>query len=374
MANNHRLAVDLREVTEEIERIFTSRANLATTYGREFTGLWQVARECVLGGKLVRPRLLISAFDALVQDQIEPAPTTEQLRKPVCRIAAAVEVLHYSFLLHDDVIDGDFFRRGRPNLIGSLLRQVDPVGFDTGAFDPSVSGSKDRHWATTGAILMGDLLLSVAHQIFAREQLPEDTRLRLLDLLDHTITESVAGEHLDAGLTDGIIPAELPTVLEMSRLKTATYTFELPLRAAAILADSPALVESTLGSIGQHLGIAFQLQDDYLSAFGDQADHGKDAFSDLREGKETTIIAHARSTSVWPRIAPSFGDVHLTQRDGHAIRALLTECHGDAHTLALIDQHLCAAKDLASARGSELGNTFGQVLTELVDQLKDRRS
>jgi geranylgeranyl diphosphate synthase type II len=358
-----------REVEQELERTFELRKLQAAAYGTQFAALWEVAAECVLGGKLLRPKLMLSAFDALTATHREGVV----FRDSAVRIAAAVELLHFSFLLHDDVIDGDLFRRGRLNLIGTVLQERDPDALPRGA-GGRLTDSKDLHWARTSGILMGDLMLSAAHQIFAREALPDDMRTRLLDLLDHTITESVVGEHLDVGLSDDIVPADLNTVLSMSRLKTATYTFELPLKAAGILSGAAHRFDAVIGNIGRHLGVAFQLQDDLLSTFGSAAEHGKDAFSDLREGKETAIISYARMTSAWPSIEADFGNPTLSEADAKELRTLLSECGAEQFIRSLIEDQLRATFNLISSPDSRIPEELAQLFGQIAATLEDRRS
>lgn len=169
-------------------------------------------------------------------------------------------------------------------------------------------------------------MLAAAHQLFARADLPSATRLRLLDLLEHTVQETTAGELEDVGLSDAVVTPDLPSVLAMTSRKTASYTFRLPLRAAVILAGGSTSLEETMSTAGGRLGLAYQLQDDLLSTFGDSARHGKDPYSDLREGKQTAIICFARMTSAWPAIEDGFGDPGLTDRRAEEIRERLRDC------------------------------------------------
>lgn len=354
----------------EIERIFDERMARAAGYGENFARVWEVASQCVSGGKFLRPRLFLGACEALAADGTHPdidAGTAS-------RIGAAIELLHYSFLLHDDVIDGDLHRRGRANLIGTMLLDRVPDGLAAALTRADALEPDARHWAVTCGVLMGDLMLAEAHQLIAREPMPHPVRLRMLDLLDHTVTESVAGEHLDAALSHGLVESDLSAVLDMDRLKTATYTFEFPLRAATILADATLPTQETIGQIGRHLGVAFQLQDDLLSTFGRASEHGKDAFSDLREGKETALIAHARTTSAWAGIAPSFGDPLLSQEGAERIRELLTGCGSRAFIEGLVETHLQAGTDLLTEPQAMVPRELADFVSRLVDSLRQRQS
>lgn len=368
-------------VEQELNAVFHERKNVAAAYGSHFVQLWTLAAENVLGGKLVRPFLLVETYQAL---RVVESTHLDQARGPseqesetAIRIAAAIELLHYSFLLHDDVIDGDLMRRGRANLIGSILIETsDPSPCPEPDLHNASGATSDTslHWARTGGILMGDILLASTHQAFARAPLPHAARLRLLDLLEHTVTESVAGEQLDVGLGDGMISPDLTTILTMSAYKTATYSFELPLRAAAILAGASQQLETTLSRAGRHLGLAFQLQDDLLSTFGDPLEHGKDPFSDLREGKQTALIAYARMTNAWPNIEPVFGHSELSTQEGLQLRELLADCGAEKFVQGLIDEQMRAFDELLGATTAEIPARARRVLLELAVRLEGRDS
>ncbi|WP_460799034.1 polyprenyl synthetase family protein [Microbacterium sp. GXF0217] len=347
-------------IESRVQSVFDDRIARSAAYGAEFTSLWLGAADSVRGGKLLRPRLLVEMHSALLGDRNGSDAVDDDT---VVEIAAALEILHYAFLLHDDVIDGDAHRRGRPNLIG-LLREAHP---DLGA-------KAAQHWAGTGAILMGDLLLSTVHQMFARIDADPRTRNRLLDLLDHTITETVAGEYADVALSDRAIAPDLQTILTMTAQKTATYTFEFPLRIAAVLAGLPDEAEDALSAIGQHLGVAFQLQDDALSVFGDATEHGKEQYSDLREGKETPMIAYARLTSAWTSIQPRFGDADLSTHDGEEIRELLRHCGAESYVRHLIGERITSARSAITAEAAPLPTAARQTLTKLADRIEGRLS
>lgn len=353
-------AVKRDEVEGALTAFFKQQLERATRYGPDFARLWRLAGEGSLGGKLVRPMLFIDMHAAFSSDGQRPAPSNG-----VLEVAVGLEMLHLSFLLHDDVIDGDIIRRGRPNLVGALLA------------DPGVGEQVRRevgHWARSNGILMGDLLLAAAHQGFARADVAHALRLRLLDLLDHAISESVAGEQADVGLGDGVILPTLPVILAMTARKTATYTFELPLCAAAVLAGADPETEQRLAAIGRHLGLGYQLQDDLLSTFGDPARHGKDRFSDLRERKQTAIVFYARQTQSWPRIEELLMRAELSQREMERLSSLLRACGAESFVEGLIEEQLQTAQDLITATDIPLPQEGQEVLLSWVSQLRGRRS
>jgi len=321
----HRTDTRSQQVHDAIDAYFAERARDASRYGPEFAELWRIAASTVLGGKFVRPDLLMATHGALTGTHAAASPA-------VVDAAAALELLHYAFVLHDDVIDGDLVRRGRPNLIAAVSasapRRTEPAAA--------------LHWGTASGILMGDLLLSGVYQLLAGLDAPAATRARLARVLGDAIHETVAGEHADVGLAHGVIAPDLGTILAMAANKTATYTFCLPLAFGGILADADEATVRALTKAGRHLGLAFQLQDDLLSVFGDPATHGKDSASDLREGKMTAIIAHARASSLWPEIQPYVGRRGMSSRDVANVRGLLDKCGARAGVERQVDESLAA--------------------------------
>lgn len=345
-------------IEEALRRRFSERSVAAERYGSEFVELWQAAAEHALGGKLIRPRLLVDLVTALA-----PTPLSADEISRAIDVAAHVELLHFAFLLHDDVIDGDLTRRRRPNLIGALV-----------AGRPAEPSEPALHWARSSAILLGDLLLSSAVLGFARTDIAAEARERLLSLLEQTIFETVAGEHADVALSDGIIAPDLRTILSTSAYKTSTYSFVLPLRAAAVLTGSSSAAEERLATIGRHLGLAYQLQDDLFSVFGDPDEHGKDAFSDLREGKETAIIAYARMTSHWDSIELHFGRSDLGPTDGADARDRLRECGSESFVRGLVQEHLDAATTALEEAETEgvLPGAAGHAIHGLIARVEGR--
>lgn len=349
------------EIAAELARLLATRHHRVEHHGAQFAELWHLAMECLTGGKLLRPRLLVGAFDALT----EGYPDAAKRRDVALEVAAALEILHFAFLIHDDLIDDDLVRRGEPNLIGRLLHRSDED-------DRSGTADSQLHWARSSALLIGDLMLTIAHQVIARARLSEVQRLRLLDLLDITITETVAGEFADVGLADSRLTPDLSTVLEMTRMKTASYTFEFPLRAAAIIAGADPLIEQRLGEVGGRLGIAFQLQDDLLSAFGDSALHGKDQFSDFREGKETALIAYARMTPVWDELNALHGAPAFVHASGARIQHLLEECGARSYIESLIREHFALAKAKLACESHAAPAAVRKFLLTLIGTLEGR--
>lgn len=305
----------LRAVAEErqtqvdavLGRFFSLAKKRAEPLGAEYLELWNELELNTAGGKRFRPRMVFAAYQALGGSDLEAA----------AYIGAAFELLHTALIVHDDVIDGDFVRRGAPNIAGSFRARARSAG----------ASEKDaEHRGISAAVIAGDLALFNAYRLIDRSGVGDATRERLLQVMDDALFASAAGELIDVDFS--WIP-EVPRVddiLAMERLKTAVYSFECPLQAGAILAGSDEEVVATLGEFGREIGIAYQLVDDLLGVFGTEAETGKTTVGDLREGKRTVLIAYATALASWDQHSAVFGDPGLSDDDAATLRAHLVDC------------------------------------------------
>lgn len=188
--------------------------------------------------------------------------------------------------------------------------------------------------------------------------------------MDEAITETVAGEQLDVGLGDGAIAPDLSTVLSMTTLKTATYSFALPLRLAGALSGAGPRVDATLAEVGRDLGFAFQVQDDLLTMFGDPAAHGKDVLSDLREGKQTVLVAFLRSTERWHEVADVLGAPALREADADRVRTVVQECGARDFAEHLVAERL--REVMVGLDRSLLADPVRRVITDCVERIEGR--
>ncbi|WP_158864746.1 polyprenyl synthetase family protein [Leifsonia sp. AG29] len=320
-----RVEADLALAEDRLGRFFSEREGLAGKYGSDYARLWQSARDAADGGKRIRPRLLLTAHRALAGTATDDAVT----------LAVAYELLHTAFLLHDDVIDGDTVRRGRPNL---------PGAFAAAARADGAPGPRARLWGESAAILAGDLLLHAAASLTATVEASSAVRARLIAILDEAVFVTAAGELSDVAFSAGLHRPELRDVLAMTEHKTAAYSVGAPLRAGAVLAGAGPGVEAVLGEYGRLVGVAFQLGDDLLGVFGQEDVTGKSVVSDLRQGKETSLIAFARRTSVWPAIAPILGREDLGAGDADRLARTLEDCGARGFVERLLAEHVEAAE------------------------------
>ena len=250
-----------------------------------FPLLWERIREQLAGGKLIRPRLTLIAWRSFAR--VSDGNTAAQVPDASCvRLAASFEMLHAALLVHDDVVDRDWRRRGRPT-VGELFRRD--------AVAAGASAEEAEHAGESAAILAGDLLLSGALRLATTCTADPRRSRAVADVVFEAVTASAAGELDDLLLSLRRFGAGHPGVqdiLDMERLKTATYSFEAPLRAGALLAGAAAEDAERLARAGALLGVGYQVVDDVLGTFGDPEVTGKSVDADLRSGKATVLTAH----------------------------------------------------------------------------------
>lgn len=289
-------------VDEIIDRFFAERIARAEPLGASYATVWRRAAEAAAGGKRLRPYLVLLAHERLGGEDRTSALTT----------AAAFEVLHTALLLHDDVLDGDLVRRGRPNLAGR---------FAADAIDDGSAAAMATAWGAASALLAGDGLISGVHALIAGIEHP--ARPALHTLVDECLATTVAGEHADVGLALGVLPADELGILRMMEQKTACYSFAAPLQAGAMLADAESPTVPALGAIGAGLGMLYQMRDDVIGVFGAEGRTGKTVLGDLREGKRTLLVAYAQGSPQWRQVAHLFGQASLDTTDAERLRTAL---------------------------------------------------
>jgi geranylgeranyl diphosphate synthase, type II len=217
-----------------------------------------VVREYPLrGGKAIRPALLLAttqAFGGRLSDALGTA--------------AALELLHNAFLIHDDIADGSAVRRGRPTL--------------------------HRMYGVGLALIAGNALASVALESLLDDESVDRALLGpLVDEMLTLIRQTIEGQGLELrwrrDMAVGLTTADY---FVLAGKKTCWYTTVAPLRLGALLAAGDDIGLEPLSRLGFYLGLAFQIRDDLLDLESRAGVLGKDARSDLRERKRTLMALH----------------------------------------------------------------------------------
>jgi geranylgeranyl diphosphate synthase type II len=241
-------------------------------------------------GRLVRRAMLDTIPDAEPHDWLYrlvrsyPSRPAKALRPALClaacrafggrdedvfAIAVAIELLHNAFLVHDDIVDGSSFRRGRPTL------------------------SAESGLAL--ALNAGDALAVLANQVLRRHTraMPATVADLVLDEFDTMALRTIEGQARELGWQRDAVTAVTPEdYLDLIMHKTCWYTTIHPLRVGAIVGSSGSANVRDMVRFGFYLGAAFQIRDDLLNLTGDRDVYGKEINGDLYEGKRTLPLIH----------------------------------------------------------------------------------
>ena len=266
------------------------------------------------GGKRLRPAFCHWGFVGAGGDPADPR---------VVEAGAAFEMLQAFALVHDDVMDGSATRRGtRTAHLEFADRHVDAAW-----------RGESRRFGEGVAILIGDL----AHVYADRFMVTASPAA--MDVWNELRIELNIGQYLDV-LCTARGDADLVRARRIARYKSGKYTIERPLHVGAALACGDATLRAELSGYCDPLGEAFQLRDDLLGAFGDEAVTGKPVGDDLREGKPTPLlaIAIARADADQAAVLELVGAADLDHHSVAAVQAVLVETGALAEVEVAIDR------------------------------------
>lgn len=204
------------------------------------------------GGKRLRPVLLCASAHAF---GVQPDHVRPQ--------ALGIEMFHNFTLLHDDVMDNADVRHGRPTV--------------------------HCKWNVPTAILSGDTMLTLASTLMG--ECDSDCRADILDLFNRTAIMIYEGQQYDMNF-ETIDNVTVDEYIEMIRLKTAVLLASA-CKLGVMLARQPMDVCRDMYEFGELMGLAFQLRDDYLDTYGDEATFGKAIGGDILNDKKTWLRVKA---------------------------------------------------------------------------------
>ncbi len=270
---------------------------------------------------------------------------------------AAFELLHAFALFHDDVMDGSPVRRGERTThlaFADQHRQNRWVG-------------EPRRFGEGVAILVGDLAFVYADQLLAAAPAPA------WRVWNELRVELNIGQYLDI-LGTAKSERSIVTAERIARYKSGKYTIERPLHLGAVLAapDRAEQLLPALSAYGLPLGDAFQMRDDVLGAFGDEAVTGKPVGDDLREGKPTPLLsmAHGRATTAQRGLLARVGAADLTLEEVKAIQSVIIETGALAELEARIDA--LTQEAVVAVEVAPITDAARAALVELVDYVAFR--
>jgi geranylgeranyl diphosphate synthase, type II len=209
-----------------------------------------------LGGKRVRPVLCLMGNELF-----------DEINKDAWLVAMAIELFHNFTLIHDDIMDKAPLRRGMPTV--------------------------HHKFGESTALLAGDVMLVAAYDYLNR--ISGKYVFSIVNLFNKTAREVCEGQQLDMDF-ENTGEVKMDDYLHMISLKTSVL-LAASLKMGAILGGAGERNQNLLYEFGRKLGLAFQVQDDYLDAFGDPEKFGKQVGGDIKSNKKTFLLIHALETT-----------------------------------------------------------------------------
>lgn len=285
-------------------------------------------------GKRIRPILLLMCTEAAGGDIAQALPA-----------AAAVELLHNFSLIHDDIQDNSPLRHGRDTVW--------------------------RIWGVANAINAGDAMFTLAFAALQRlssSGVSADVTLRALELFTQTTLTLTRGQHLDMRF-ERQTDVSVTQYLDMIHGKTAAL-LGLCARLGALIASGDDERAAHFGRFGTDLGIAFQIHDDILGIWGDEAKTGKSAASDILSRKKSLPVLYGLAQS--PRLAEIYAQPTDAAIDVTEVVGLLNEIGASEYARDLEQDY--SAKSAAALTAAHPDPKAAAALRALIDALFDRRS
>jgi geranylgeranyl diphosphate synthase type I len=231
--------------------------------------------EFALQGKMIRG-CLVPLGGALCGGE----PVTAGARAPAILAGAAMELFQSGLLVHDDIMDRDVKWRGK----ASIFQQYADVASREKNADPPHAGQ-------ALGICAGDVAYFLAFELLGRLNVAPTVLGPALSLCASELSAVGIAQMQDVAWAGSRGKVEEEEILRMYTYKTARYSFSLPLMLGGMIAGAAPDRLSDLESLGQSLGLLFQIRDDELGLFGSEEELGKPVGSDVREGKKTLYYA-----------------------------------------------------------------------------------
>ena len=335
-------------VDVRLDEFLAAERDRWTSFDKELAHPIEEIRRLVLsGGKRLRPAFCHWGYVGAGGGDNDPLDINA---------GAAFELMHAFALFHDDVMDDADSRRGQPTTHTVAAAEHAQNGW----------AGESRRFGEGVAILVGDLAFVYA------DQLLEGATLEASRIWNELRVELNIGQYLDilggVSRTRDVAKSE-----RICRYKSGKYTIERPLHLGAVLAAPERADELLphLSNYGLPLGDAFQMRDDVMGAFGDEAVTGKPVGGDLLEGKPTPLLARAtrRANDAQRRVLELVGDPDLDANAVAKIQQVIIDTGGldelEAHISALTE---AAVTSLDTAPITQVAKTELSELAEFVSQ------
>ena len=317
-----------KRIDWRLEKFFKHEIKQAGKVDETFKEATEMVADFTLrGGKRVRAILMYFGYLACGGKKI----------KAILDASLCMELAHSFLLIHDDIIDNDQLRRGKP----TLHKEYEKLFW-------KLKIKESQKVGQSLAMLCGDSAYTLANKALCESNFDEKLKIEAIKKLQLMINQTAAGEVMDVV---GQFNKKITTndIINIYKYKTAKYTIEGPLCIGCLLGGGSKELKKTLSQYAIYLGIAFQIHDDTIDIFGEVEETGKDVGSDIKENKKTLIIQKTlelANKKEKKEIKKMLGNKKLTKKDIDRFRKICEESKAFEFCLGLANNLSLQAKEI----------------------------
>lgn len=297
------------------------------------------------GGKKLRGAILMLGYEMFGGKD----------RKQALLASLAVEITQSALLIHDDIMDQDSLRRGKPTMHKLYEKMF------------------GKHYGESMGIIVGDEGFFLASSLLTSLDFPAAIVVKANALYNKILREVGLGQALDISYVKQKKMGE-EWVFRIHHYKTAGYTIFGPLAIGAILAGAGETEISLLEEFGTQVGVAFQIHDDELGMFSTEEQLGKPSDSDLREGKLTLLMVKAFEKAKREDLKilkKSYGNKNLTEKDIEKVRRIIKKTGALEYSQEKCQELVAEGKKVIPKITKD--RYYQQLLSELADLVIERK-
>lgn len=304
-------------------------------------------KELNTGGKLIRGTLINLGYNLLQENNTNYSYD----------LALAFEIFQTAILIHDDIIDNDDLRRGKQTI----------HKFNQDKYS-------DKHLGESIAICMGDLGFYESIKIISNSYSKDPNLGKIITYFSDIVLKTIDGELLDVitpfkeinKITNTTLEKD---IMEIYKLKTAYYTITGPLSLGLLLAGANDKMLNQVEEFGYNVGVAFQLQDDYLGIFGDNI--GKTIGSDIKEFKTTLLYSQVKQNKKYYNELLKYYGKDVNNKNIEKVKEIFIKSKSVEYVKKLID-NLYKEAIINVDNMNFLNRDKKEILKGLVTYLKER--
>lgn len=347
----------IQKVRMSIEREENAYLDIILEENADYADMINEIRPLAARGKKMRSLLMLAGYFAGGGKE----------KEKILRAACTMDFLQHAMLIFDDVMDCALTRHGHLTIDQKFKRWVKKK-YSLGFF-------KAGHYGRSVAELAGLFALKCADDVLARSEFDPELKIKAIQIFNKTTKITIAGQNTDLKMSlmplDGGLREK--DIIKMMEDKTGIYTIGSPFEVGWILAGGNSELLKTIMPILLKLGIAFQIRDDIIGMFGDEAKTGKSAGSDIVEGKRTLLILKAWEKASWAQkwhIKRTLGDKKAKKESIDRIKDIVKETGSLEYCENLVKELSSRARD--ELKEIQIENGYKVFLEDLIKFLIER--